>query len=375
MALAGWREGCEDLSSRGSVELQPQKYYVSSLSITSQDVIRAIAGAIDYFGGFAEELVIDNPRQIVITHRKNGIVCYNDDFLKFCGLYGIQPNACRNYRARTKGKAERPFYYLQEHLLRGLEVNDLSSFDVLLSKFTEKYNARPHSDLKESPEERFLREKTLLKEIPQVEPALLYDKPVRKVSNDGYLSWDGALYPAAMRYALKDVRVDSEFGKKIKIYDMDGQLIAEHTVRHFDKEKRPVHPEHDEINDAYRKKKASYRAEIIKKFIETFPHSGILYIEGLKTAVTANLYWHISEIMKYTLLYTTVDVAAALSECIEIGAYHKNSVKRLLQCREPNKQSFDIVNQPCIVPPIDIRRPLSEYKAPACAMADREAAI
>jgi transposase len=33
-----------------------RKYYVSSLSITSQDVIRAIAGAIEYFGGFAEEL-------------------------------------------------------------------------------------------------------------------------------------------------------------------------------------------------------------------------------------------------------------------------------------------------------------------------------
>lgn len=70
-----------------------KKYYVSSLSITSQDVIRAIAGAIDYFGGFAEELVIDNPKQMVITHRNNGVVCYNDDFLKFCGLYGSRTAA------------------------------------------------------------------------------------------------------------------------------------------------------------------------------------------------------------------------------------------------------------------------------------------
>jgi transposase len=138
-----------------------KKYYDSSLSITSQDVVRAIAGAIDYFGGVAEDLIIDNPRQMVITHRKDGIVCYNDDFLKFCGLYGIQPNACRNYRARTKGKAERPFYYLQEHLLRGLEVKNLCEFDGLLSEFTEKYNARSHSDLRESPDERFLREKSV----------------------------------------------------------------------------------------------------------------------------------------------------------------------------------------------------------------------
>ena len=282
-----------------------KKYYISSLNITSQDIIRAIAGAVDYFGGFAGELIIDNPKQMVITHKKDGVVCYNDDFLKFCGLYGIQPNACRNYRARTKGKAERPFYYLQEHLLRGLEVKDLCSFDVLLSEFTERYNARPHSDLKESPDERFLREKPSLKEIPHIYPAILYDKPIRKVSNDGYISWDGAQYPAPMQYCLKDVRVESELGKKIRVYDLGGQMIAEHAVRLFDKGIRPVHPEHDEINDAYAKKKEAYRAGRVKKFIETFPQLGSLYVEGLRSAVTANMYWHIEEIMRNIPLSTT----------------------------------------------------------------------
>jgi hypothetical protein len=76
------------------------------------------------------------------------------------------------------------------------------------------------------------------------------------------------------------------------------------------------------------RKKETYRAETVKKFIETFPQLGGLYVEGLKSAVTANLYWHIDEIMKYTLVYNTADVAAALSECIEIGSYHKNSVRR-----------------------------------------------
>jgi len=37
-----------------------KKHYVSSLSITTADVIRAIAGAIEFFGGVAEQLVIDD---------------------------------------------------------------------------------------------------------------------------------------------------------------------------------------------------------------------------------------------------------------------------------------------------------------------------
>lgn len=338
-----------------------KKHYSSSLSITTQDVIRAIAGAIEFFGGSAEELLIDNPKQMVVTHRRNGIVRYTDAFSQFCGLYGIQPTACRIYRARTKGKAERPFYYLQEHLLRGLEVEDLATFDRLLAAFTETYNARPHSELKESPDERFVREKDALRTIPVVDPAMLYDKPLRRISAEGYLSWEGAFYPVPMRYCLHEVRVESEFGKRIKVYALSGELIAEHPVRIGDKGIRPIHPEHEAMNESFRKKREAARSGRVAQFLDTFPHIGARYVEGLRTAVTANLYWHIDEIMNYARVYATEDVAAALSACIEIGAYHKNSVMRLLERAEPNRTPPVILNHPCSVPPVDIRRPLAEY--------------
>jgi transposase len=342
-----------------------KKYYVSSLSITTEDVIRAIYRAIEFFRGLTEELVIDNPKQMVIIHKNNGTMRYNDEFLRFCGLYGIQPNPCRNYRARTKGKAERPFYYLQEHLLRGLEVNDLSEFDRLLAEFTDKYNARLHSDLKESPDIMFQKEKEKLNRIPLVEPAILYNRQIRKVSNDGYIRWDGALYPVAMRQCLQEVRIEAEFGKIIKVYGNGGELIAEHNARLFDKGIRPVHPEHEDINNEYMRKKEVHRAEAVRKFIEAFEQTGQAYVEGLKTAVTSNMYWHIEEIMKYTSVYSIADVSAVLAECIEIGAYHKNSVRRLLECRKPRKQPLDILNEAYIPVSVDIRRPLSDYRVEA----------
>ena len=45
-----------------------KKYYMWSLSIKGEDVIRALVEAINYFGGVTRELVIDNPKQMVITH-------------------------------------------------------------------------------------------------------------------------------------------------------------------------------------------------------------------------------------------------------------------------------------------------------------------
>ncbi|MGO9612813.1 MAG: hypothetical protein ACLPX5_07250, partial [Dissulfurispiraceae bacterium] len=87
-----------------------------------------------------------------------------------------------------------------------------------------------------------------------------------------------------------------------------------------------------------------------------------LYAEGLKTSVTANMYWHIEEIIDYTKLYSIADVSSVLAECIEIGAYHKNSVRRLLGCRAPQSSPPEILNEPYMPSPVDIRRPLCAYK-------------
>ena len=203
------------------------KFYTFSLSITTADVIRVLVEAIDFFGGYALELVIDNGKQMVITHQQDGIVRYNDEFLRFCGLYGIEPSACANYRARTKGKVERPFYYVQEHLLRGLEVGDLNEFAVKLSEFQEAYNKRPHSSLGRPPAEMFAEEKGRLLKIPAVEPALLHHKEPRKVSNDGYISHDGNLYPVPMRYCLRRVWIENIYGRRLKVYDEAGTLVTE----------------------------------------------------------------------------------------------------------------------------------------------------
>jgi transposase len=339
-----------------------KKYYTYSLSITTSDVIRAIAEAIEFFGGIAVELVIDNPKQMVITHNSDGIVRYNDEFLRFCGLYGIDPSPCRNYRARTKGKAERPFYYVQEHLLRGLFVNVLSEFDIKLKEFMHTYNARTHSTL-ESPEERFLNEKGELRDIPFVEPTCLYNRPLHKVSSDGYISWDGGLYPVPMHLCLKWVNVESIYGRLIRVYDEQGVMKAEHKVRQSrHKGIRPPHPEHEEINNRYREKRDKIRSNIVKKFIEIFGDTGRHYIEGLREKTGPNLYWHLSEIIQYTSIYPVEEVSMVLSECLKIGSYHKNSVGRLLGTKKMQKPII-LTSPICpVIPRIDITRSLGVYR-------------
>lgn len=344
------------------------KYYAFSLSITTADVIRALVDAIAFFGGYARELVMDNAKQMVITHQKDGIIRYNDEFLKFCGLYGIHPSACENYRPRTKGKSERPFYYVQEQLLRGLEVDNLNDFAVKLKEFQDKYNQRPHSKLGRPPEQMFREEEAYLLKIPSFEPALLHYKEPRKVSNDGYISHNGNLYPIPMRYCTKTVWIEIIYGRQMKVYDETGTLLNQFELCLQKQTGRPVHPEHEAINRQYQERKATIRSALAGKFINTFGETGRLYLEGLRRETGANIYWHLAEIMRYQSIYTREDIAAAIKECLKIGSYHKNSIKRLLEKKDiaPLYPDYDPAN--LYLPEVKIKRDLGCY-----ALGEREA--
>jgi hypothetical protein len=216
--------------------------------------------------------------------------------------------------------------------------------------------------LKESPDERFIFENEFLKDIPFVEPCWLYERLPRKVTNDGYISWEGGLYPVPMKNCLQDVLVEEVFGYGIKVFDLSGQLIAEHKVRLFDKGIRPEHPEHDAINESYRHKKESYRFQLINTFIKLFPGHGEVYVEGLRRNSNENLGWHLEEILSFRSLYSVNEISSVLAECIKLGAYHKNTVKRLLGEREPEIFSPELKSATLLCRAVDIARPLSEYR-------------
>ena len=338
-----------------------RKHYSFSLTIGSQDVIRALESAIFFFGGSARELLIDNAKQMVLSHRINGVVSYNEEFLRFCGLYGIEPIACTPYRARTKGKAERPFYYLQEHLLRGLVVESLEVFEERLRAFTEAYNRRVHSSLGESPEDRFLREREYLKPISPVDPAVLYGRERRSVSNDGYIRYGGGYYAVPMRLCLQEVWVESVFGRRLRIYDREGRIVSEQAIHLFEEGKRPEHPEHEAINEGYQEKKRAIRSALVGRFHELFGETGQRFILGLREREQGNLYWHLSEILACCDLYDLEEIRMGLEACVQIGVYHKNSLLRLLH---PGKlKSPPLVSSLPVMglPGPETKRPLSIY--------------
>src|SRR3954463_9146504 len=79
-----------------------------------QTVLRCHMAAFEAIGGAPREVLYDRMKTDVIGEDLDGLVIYNRALLDLARHYGFQPRACRPYRAKTKGKVERPFRYIRE---------------------------------------------------------------------------------------------------------------------------------------------------------------------------------------------------------------------------------------------------------------------
>ena len=79
-----------------------------------QTVLRCHIDAFAAMGGAPSHLLYDRMKTAVIGESEEGVVTYNTSLVALLNHYGAIPRACRPYRAKTKGKVERPYRYVRQ---------------------------------------------------------------------------------------------------------------------------------------------------------------------------------------------------------------------------------------------------------------------
>ena len=97
-----------------------------------QSVLRCHMAAFEAIGGVPREILYDRMKTAVIGEDADGLVVYNRALLDLARHYGFQPRACRPYRAKTKGKVERPFRYIREDFFLGGAFRNLDDLNAQL---------------------------------------------------------------------------------------------------------------------------------------------------------------------------------------------------------------------------------------------------
>ena len=128
---------------------------------TMEILIRGLESAFEYFGGVPKELLFDQMRAVVLSDDRlsDGGLVLNTEFLRFAAHWQFRPRACRPYRAKTKGKVERPIRYLRQSFFYGRTFLNDEDLNVQVERWLESTaNVRRHRTLGESPRVRFERD-------------------------------------------------------------------------------------------------------------------------------------------------------------------------------------------------------------------------
>lgn len=193
-----------------------------------QTVLRCHIAAFEVLGGVPAEILYDRMKTAVVGEGDGQGIAYNRKLLELAGHYGFLPKACRPYRAKTKGKVERPFRYVREDFFLGRSFRSLDDLNAQLRQWLDTVaNPRRHATTGRLVLEHFAEEKPHLKALP-VGPFNAVLTLDRRVTRDGMVSVGGNLYSVPDCTRRRIVEVHALAGE-IHILEGD-KLLAVHPV-------------------------------------------------------------------------------------------------------------------------------------------------
>jgi transposase len=192
-----------------------------------QTLLRCHMEAFAAIGGVPIEILYDRMKTAVTGEDGNGQVVYNRSLLALARHYGFHPRACRPYRAKTKGKVERPFSYIRQDFFLARSFRNLDDLNAQLDEWLATIaNVRVHGTTQKIVAEAFATERPELQALPATPfDALL--KLERRVSHDGLVSIGGNYYSVPDR-TRRIVEVQ-QLPDMIRILD-EGRIVAVHPV-------------------------------------------------------------------------------------------------------------------------------------------------
>ena len=128
---------------------------------TMDVLMTGLEQAVRFFGGVPNEVLFDQMKAVVVEDQRfeGGPLIENIEFIRFAHHWGFRPRVCRPYRAKTKGKVERPIRYVRENFFYGRRFASDADLDAQLVRWLDEVaNVRIHATTGERPLDRFERD-------------------------------------------------------------------------------------------------------------------------------------------------------------------------------------------------------------------------
>lgn len=206
-------------------------HFWCSDQLDAEHTYEGIIRSLEYLGGTPQEVLVDNQKTTVLSHRVGEQVQFNPRFLDLALHYGFRARACKPYRARTKGKDERMVGYIKHHFF--VRYRAFESWAHLNQQaeqwLRDEADLRVHGTLKQVVAARFEQEKPYLQPLPAVRYDTAYIEH-RRVGWDAYIDVRGNRYSVPDSLCGHPVRLRIGLDKSLRVYHND-VLVAQHTLQ------------------------------------------------------------------------------------------------------------------------------------------------
>jgi len=186
-------------------------------------LIRCLMAACEYSGGRPQVVLTDRMKSVLLQMDSHTPV-WNPRFANFAAAIGVTIRVCKPHTPQTKGKIERTIGVVKHSFWPGVSFVDIEDLNRQALAWGERRNHRVHRTTQQRPCERLAAEG--LGPLPGAFAWERFATEERRVSWDGYLSFDGVLYGLPATAAVAGGRVQvRDHGHELAIW-RQGRCLA-----------------------------------------------------------------------------------------------------------------------------------------------------
>ncbi len=346
-------------------ELGYSRYKIldATCTIKMADVFEVLENAFFTTGGLTQRIQVDNAR-IFVTDPSVTNFKWNEQFLRFCGFYGIHPTRSLPGHPWSKGKVERPFQYIEDHFITNSSFESFEDLYQKLKVFEKDINDKVHSVTHRRPSDVFAEEKPHLLKLPE-NRYIGYTGELRKATKDCLVAFGGNRYSVPHVYAGQDVWVRVSKGVYVNIISNNGKIIAVHTLT-ADKGQVIINKEHYRGHIHKRDRESFFISA--KKMKERFASYENIdkFLMAVKSQRVANAHYNLFMISRLFDDYSDTDCCLCMEECLYyscftfafIKGYIAHRAKMTTSVLPPSRQLNDIG----LFYGTDVKRNMEEYR-------------
>ena len=298
--------------------------------------IREHVRAFTHFGGATTTCLYDSMKVVVKTWDGEQPI-YNTRFLAFATHYGFRPWACKRRRPRTKGKIERPFFFVETSLFNARTFSSLDHLNEVTAWWLANISdLHTHRETKPRPIDLYQEEIPYLLSLP-AHPYDTAEVLYRTVDAEGYVAYHQNFYSVPWQRIgeFLPVRVTEH---EIIVYAPNVVEIARHELfpSGVQGQKR--------TNEQHRPgRDLRQRHEILKKRFEELGAQGGYFFEAL----VKNRRYGRDEAQRILALLSTYrrkDLAAAIERASRYRTFALTAIERILGAQAQPRSGLDFLD-------------------------------